>query len=46
MILRSFATPLAVAYLFFTIFYEAGDPRFSRHSLPIESATWAIFSSH
>jgi multiple sugar transport system permease protein len=44
MILPIFATPLAVAYLFFTIFYEAGGPLGFLGIPFLSNPHWAIFS--
>jgi multiple sugar transport system permease protein len=44
MILPIFATPLAVAYLFFTIFYEAGGPLGFLGIPFLSNAHWALFS--
>lgn len=44
MILPIFATPLAVAYLFFTIFYEAGGPLGFLGIPFLSNPQWAVFS--
>ena len=43
MILPIFATPLAVGYTFFTIFYEVGGPlAWTAHPLPVQSDLGAV----
>lgn len=44
MILPIFATPIAVAYLFFTIFYEAGGPLGFLGIPFLSNPHWALFS--
>jgi len=44
MLLPIFATPLAVGYTFFTIFYEVGGPLAWTHIPFLSSPTWALFS--
>ncbi|MFO1055879.1 MAG: sugar ABC transporter permease [Dongiaceae bacterium] len=44
MILPIFATPIAVGYLFFTIFYEEGGPLGFLHIPFLSNPHWALFS--
>jgi multiple sugar transport system permease protein len=44
MMLPIFATPLAVGYLFFTIFYEEGGPLAFLHIPFLSNPDWALFS--
>jgi multiple sugar transport system permease protein len=44
MILPIFATPLAVGYTFFTIFYEVGGPLAWMHIPFLSNPDWALFS--
>jgi multiple sugar transport system permease protein len=44
MLLPIFATPLAVGYTFFTIFYEVGGPLAWTHIPFLSNPTWALFS--
>jgi multiple sugar transport system permease protein len=44
MLLPIFATPLAVGYTFFTIFYEVGGPLAWTHIPFLSRPTWALFS--
>ena len=44
MILPIFATPIAVGYLFFTIFYEEGGPLGFLGIPFLSNASWALFS--
>jgi multiple sugar transport system permease protein len=44
MILPIFATPLAVGYTFFTIFYEVGGPLSWTHIPFLSNPNWALFS--
>jgi multiple sugar transport system permease protein len=44
MLLPIFATPLAVGYLFFTIFYEVGGPLGFLGIPFLSNPTWALFS--
>ncbi|MBX6322816.1 MAG: sugar ABC transporter permease [Rhodospirillaceae bacterium] len=44
MMLPIFATPIAVGYLFFTIFYEEGGPLAFLHVPFLSNPDWALFS--
>jgi multiple sugar transport system permease protein len=44
MILPIFATPIAVGYTFFTIFYEVGGPLAWTHIPFLSDPNWALFS--
>jgi multiple sugar transport system permease protein len=44
MILPIFATPIAVGYTFFTIFYEVGGPLAWTHIPFLSKPNWALFS--